>query len=116
MFRFVGARKKKRRKEQIPPEKKKTIYTYKELADLRGTLRAKAERLGGISEAGNLVVALLDNDERDNRHVGAENAATDLKKYNERVSLFFFLLPMLRFRSRCCRTDLRLRSPARRGR
>jgi len=51
--------------------------TYEELADVASTLGSEALRNGGVSEAGNVLLTLLDDGDGEDRHVGANDASTD---------------------------------------
>jgi hypothetical protein len=48
-----------------------------ELADVTSTLGSEALRNGGVSETGNVLLTLLDDGDREDRHVGANDASTD---------------------------------------
>jgi hypothetical protein len=48
-----------------------------EPADLRGALGAKALGLNGVGQAGDILLALLDDGESENREIGADDTATD---------------------------------------
>jgi len=47
------------------------------LSDLAGALRAEAARGWVVSDVGNLLVTLLEDDEVENREIGADDAATN---------------------------------------
>ena len=51
--------------------------THEELANAGRALGTKSARLDCVGQAGDLVVALLDDDEVENRQLRADNAATN---------------------------------------
>lgn len=53
------------------------LAEIEELSDLAGTLRAKSARNGNVGEAGQLLLAILHNDDRQNCKIGADDAAAD---------------------------------------
>jgi hypothetical protein len=60
-----------------------SIITYEELSDLGSTLGTETLRDSGISQTGNILLTLLNNNERQDREVRADDTTTD------RLSLAF---------------------------
>ncbi|RUP51963.1 hypothetical protein BC936DRAFT_144127 [Jimgerdemannia flammicorona] len=53
------------------------VCTHEKCADLAGSFRAKALGHDVVSEAGDALLTLLDNNEGENGQIGANNATTD---------------------------------------